>query len=158
MDEPVHVFYSVYLFLLKIGKLNTLVPYSLSWINLNGHWSNIYTSFARYYFDYGIVGVYLLSLLSTSFLSIIYNRTKRAMKPYMIVITSYLSAFAFDSAREEFIFSRLIGTTQLVNIVMLVVIALFLTSNFSPAISESTDRASGMIDSDVFSIGNANYI
>lgn len=120
------VFYNVRLLMLKMGYIKTLPAYSVIWVSCGGFSSNIFTCFARYYLEYGLSGVYLLSAFSTMIMNAFYCFARNRYSPQSIVVASYICAFAFDCAREEFVFSRLFGTTQIINIVLLVLLSIFL--------------------------------
>lgn len=126
---PVLVFYSVYLALLKYHFISELPAYSISWVDCGGHASNIFTCFGRYYYGGGLVGVFFYSVLATIILIGIYHYSRERMTPSSLVATGFISAYAFDCAREEFIFSRLMGTTNALNLVILAAVTVFLLTN-----------------------------
>lgn len=124
-----NTFYNAHLLLFKLGALNDLPPYSVAWVDCGGHQSNIFTCFCRYYADFGLAGVFSLSFLSTWLAVAVYNHARDTMSPCAVVAASYLCAYAFDCARDEFVFSRLLGTTQLANLCVLLLLTAFMTGS-----------------------------
>ena len=126
-NGPTYVFHSVYLLLLKVHLINELPAYSVFWVDCGGHTSNIFTCFGRYYVGYGLLGTFLLSFLSMVLLTIFYRWARYRNTPELTVLAGYLCAYTFDCAREEFLFSRLIGSTQIINVLLLIVLTKFIT-------------------------------
>lgn len=99
------------------------------WVDMGGHGCNIFTGFARYYLDFGLAGVVVLSALSGLLMTLVFDRAQTYGHPLFVVFAGYLAAYAFDFAREEFIFSRLLSPTQFVSVAIMLAITLFLTTS-----------------------------
>lgn len=118
-------FYYAFSLLYKLGIVDNFPGYSLGWINLGGLDCNVFTGFARYYLDFGMVGVVILSMLAGLILSLMYLIARTTFSPTWILVVGYLTPRFFDMAREEFVFSRLLSSTQLVSILIMVAILAF---------------------------------
>lgn len=125
----VRTFYYLFSVPYKLGLIDTYPSYSIAWVDMGGHGCNIFTGFARYYLDFGLPGVMVLSVLAGAFMTLVYRMAANKGKPFLIVFSGYLCAYSFDFAREEFIFSRLLSPTQLFFVVIMFVITLFLTTS-----------------------------
>ena len=123
----IYTFYYLAAFLYKIGLIADFPSYSLAWVQLGSHSSNVFTCFARYYVDFGIGGVIVLSALSGAILSFIYNLARHRGTAVSIAVASYFTSYIFDMAREEFVFSRALSVTYLLIIALIVVITFFMT-------------------------------
>lgn len=119
-------FYNIYAIFYKFGLLDMPESYSISWVNLGGHNSNIFGPFARYYFDFGIVGVGLLSCLAGAIYMLVYVSSKNK-NPWSMAIYCYIAPYIFDAAREEFVFSRMISASQILTILFLLLFVWTLT-------------------------------
>lgn len=120
-------FYYIFAFLYKIGFISNIPSYSIEWLNVGGHRSNIFTCFARYYLDFGITGLIVLSALSGIILAVLYRKARDSRQPAFILLMSFLTPYIFDMAREEFVFSRLLSVNFLVQIALMVLIIYFMT-------------------------------
>lgn len=118
-------FYYAFSLLYKLGIIDSFPSYSLGWINLGGLDCNVFTGFARYYLDFGMAGVVILSLLAGLILSLMYLMARTTFSPAWILAVCYLTPRFFDMAREEFVFSRLLSSTQLVSILLMIAILAF---------------------------------
>lgn len=127
----VRTFYYLFSVPYKLGLIDVYPSYSIAWLDMGGHACNIFTGFARYYLDFGLAGVVLLSVCSGAFMTFIYKMAMRWGNPFLVVFAGYLCAYAFDLAREEFVFSRLISPTQFVSVALMVLVTLFLTTSLS---------------------------
>lgn len=136
-------FYGMFSLLYKLGIIDNLQSYSLSWIDVGGHSSNIFTCFARYYLDFGYIGVVLLSAASGAILSVIYRCARCYANPALLAVAGYLGAFTFDMVREEFVFSRLMGTTYLITIALIVLVTCILTRPIELKRLQKTFKQSG---------------
>lgn len=125
----VNTFYYVFAPLFKFGVISAYPNYSLGWYSVGGFNSNIFTSFARYYLDFGIAGVALLSFVSMFIMQIVYSIARRRGSGFALLLSGYLGAYAFDCAREEFFFSRLLSMTHVLIIVIAAALLFFLTAN-----------------------------
>ena len=141
MTPGVRTFYYLFSLPYKLGIISDYPSYSLAWVDMGGHACNIFTGFARYYLDFGILGVAVLSALAGGFMTIAYELARKKGLPVFVVFASYLGTYAFDFAREEFVFSRLFSPTQFVSVAIMVVITLFLTTS----IREDVRRAKNFV-------------
>ena len=135
----INTFYYLFSPLYKLGVIDTYPNYSLLWVNLGGYASNIFTCFARYYMDFGLLGVFILSALSVQIPLCIYNWARNRLTPLALVTAGYLSPFLFDCAREEFIFSRLISTSQLFNLIVIIMVTVYVSYNI-PSLVEGIKK------------------
>lgn len=124
-------FYNLVAPLAKFGVVEDMSSYSLAWINLGGFKSNVFTCFARYYFEFGITGVVLLGLLAGVLSCWVYQLARKNMSPALVVVACYVVAHTFDAVREEFVFSRLFSMNQLLIILLMVAFAHFLTASLN---------------------------
>jgi oligosaccharide repeat unit polymerase len=124
----INTFYSLFSPLFKFGVIDSYPNYSITWVFLNGYASNIFTCFARYYLDFGLIGVAILSF-AASLLSTLFFRFGNKSGNYILgILIGYFSAFVFDSAREEFLFSRLISLSQILLILVIILMAIFFSN------------------------------
>lgn len=121
-------FIGVYTFLYKFGFSDVLGAYSIDWIQIGGHNSNIFTMFARYHMDFGFVGIFVFSLLSGVFFGSVYRLAKNTRQPVLIMIFAYITVNVFDLTREEYTFSRFATTQTFVSLILLTLISIFLTT------------------------------
>ena len=122
-------FYYVFALPYRFGLISAYPSYSISWVNLGTHASNIFTGFARYYLDFGIVGMVLLSFISSFIFTKVYKSAKNTSGCIAIILTGYFCAQCFDFAREEFLFSRFLSTSSVVWLFILIVLVLFTTTD-----------------------------
>lgn len=122
-------FYFLFSLPYKFGLIDNYPSYSIAWVDMGGHASNIFTGFARPYLDFGFVGLILLSGFCAAAISVVYRWARKSDAAVPMVLIGYVSAYAFDFAREEFLFSRFLGTSQVVSLILMLVITLFLTTS-----------------------------
>lgn len=122
-------FYYLFAVPYKIGLIDTYPSYSISWVDMGGHPSNIFTGFARYYLDFGLPGVIILCFFSSFIMTVVYREAKRKAWPPLIIFAGFLGGYAFDFAREEFFFSRLMSPNQLITVIFMLVLTVFLTTS-----------------------------
>ena len=123
-------FYYVMAIPYKFFHLGSSYPsYSISWFDMGGHRCNIFTGFARYYLDFGFLGLVVLSSASAFLMTYFCGTAKKRNSAYLMIVAGYISANAFDFAREEFLFSRFCSTTTIVWLIILAIILMFLTLN-----------------------------
>lgn len=127
VEPGIRTFYGLSNLAFKFGFVDALPSYSIAWVDAGGHASNIFTCFARYYFDYGYLGVGALSLFSGSLMAAVYRVARRSNAAWLVAIIGMLSPYIFDMAREEFVFSRLLSVHWPVTIVLIVLFVLFVT-------------------------------
>lgn len=125
----VRTFYYLFSVPYKLGLIDAYPSYSIAWVDMGGHGCNIFTGFARYYLDFGLVGVVILSALAGAFMTLVYRTAINKGNPLLVVFAGYLCAYAFDFAREEFIFSKLLSPTQLITVAIMFAITIFLTTS-----------------------------
>lgn len=120
-------FYYIMAIPYKFGLIDTNFPsYSISWFNMGGHGSNIFTGFARYFLDFGYAGVVVLSFAAAFLMTLLYFYIKKTNNFPAIIVTSTLVACSFDFAREEYVFSRFLSTSTIVWVCILLLIFAFL--------------------------------
>lgn len=97
----------------KIGFDIPVDTYAGAFIKLGNHSSNIYTCFYRYYYDFGFVGVFLFSSLSTLVFCACFQAVEKNPSMPVKIFALYVCSYAADAVREEFIFSRLLSASLL---------------------------------------------
>lgn len=125
----VRTFYYLLSVPFKLGIVQDYPSYSIAWVDMGGHLCNIFTGFARYYLDFGFIGTALLTFVSGAFMTAVFRVATSTALPVAMVLMSYLGAYAFDFAREEFIFSKLLSPTQCISVAIMIIITLFLTTS-----------------------------
>lgn len=124
-NDPVSgekTFTQLYSLLNKIGLIGPVDAYADTFVMLNGHSSNIFTCFYRYYCDFGYIGVFLFSGLATLVFSFCFKMLESSPSFAMKIISVYICSYAADVAREEFVFSRLLSASLLWAIIAGVII------------------------------------
>ena len=122
-----YTFYNLAAFFYKIGLIEEFPSYSLTWVQLESHSSNVFTCFARYYVEFGITGVIVFSALSGAILSFFYNLARQRGSNVCIALEAFFTPYIFDMAREEFVFSRALSVTYLLIIALIVIITFYMT-------------------------------
>ena len=123
-------FYYVMAIPYKFFHIGSTYPsYSIAWFDMGGHKCNIFTGFARYYLDFGFPGLIVLTTASGFLMTYFCRTAKKRNTAFLMIVAAYISANAFDFAREEFIFSRFCSTTTIAWLIILAVILMFLTQN-----------------------------
>lgn len=129
LTPGVRSFYYIFAIPYKFGLISDFPIYSIDWIKIGSYTSNIFTGFARYYLDFGWVGLFILSFVASFAMTALYREAKASSNCLVIVLAGYFSAYAFDFAREEFIFSRFLSMTSVVWLLALIVLVLFTTTD-----------------------------
>jgi oligosaccharide repeat unit polymerase len=122
-----NTFYGVYTLLYKIGILRDIPAYASNFIYLEGHGSNIYTMYYRYFADFGCMGVVLLSALCGFIYTKLFSWVKRSRSLIAIACFMPIGCYLFDLEREEFLFSRGFTTNFVIQLVLLALCVLWLT-------------------------------
>lgn len=133
-------FTQLYAALSKIGLIGPVDAYADTFIKLDGHSSNIFTCFYRYYVDFGYVGVFLLSCLATLVFCWCFDLLTKSPSVAVKIVAVYVCSYAADVAREEFIFSRLLSASLLWAIIASVIIGFALTYRRQKKASVRNDR------------------
>lgn len=134
-SRGVMTFYNLLSPLYKFNLIDSFPNYSIAWVDAGGNNSNIFTCFARYYLDFGYVGVFVLGALSIVVLSLVYLGARRTGNPFIIIVAGYFSPFIFDMAREEFVFSRMLALSQVFSLVVILAVAAFMILDVRKAIA-----------------------
>ena len=90
-------FSNLYYVLNKINLIDYVKIGSHEWIN----GSNVYTSFRRYYFDFGIIGVMLCQFIFGFVSSKIYLKIKDLKNIPLLIIYGYFAYILIDQIRDE---------------------------------------------------------
>lgn len=133
-------FYGLYLLLYKMGLIDNLHTYSIEWVNLGGHNSNIFTMFARYYLDFRWLGVILFSAGAGVAYTLLYRWAKRTSWPAVLVVFAWLGGCLFDVGREEFLFSRFLSAGNLATLILLVLGMWIMTTSFTDMVKNCKAR------------------
>ena len=136
-------FYGVYSLLYKVGLIDSLHIYSIQWVKLEGYNSNIFTMFARYYLDFRWLGVVVFSAFAGAVYTLLYRWAKRTSWPMVFVVFAWTGAYLFDTAREEFLFSRFLSSSNLVILILLVLGTWIMTTSFTDMIKNLKAKKTG---------------
>ena len=131
-------FYNIYSVLFKFGLASVTSSYSIDWVTLGAHSSNVFTCFSRYFFDFGMLGVVTLSMLAGIVLTIIYKYARYSGGIYSVSTAAFLCPLIFDMAREEFLFSRLIVSNAVLLAMVLCILAFLLFEKTSKDIDKES--------------------
>lgn len=126
----VKTFYYLFGLPFKFGLIDEYPSYSLAWVHPGGNGSNIFTGFARSYFDFGTVGMVTLTALACFAVTCFYGHVKNSGTLPLVSIFCLMSGYLFDFAREEYVFSRMLSLNGLASIVVIVLVALFMSRSF----------------------------
>lgn len=140
LTPGVRSFYYIFSIPYKFGLIPEYPIYSIDWIKIGSYTSNIFTGFARYYLDFGWLGLIILSFVASFLITTVYRGAKVSSGCFVLVLTGYFSAYAFDFAREEFIFSRFLSMTSIVWLLSLVVLVLFTTTDLRELVNYIAGR------------------
>ena len=119
-------FYGIYTWAYKLYLIPELSPYAGKFITLGSHASNIYTSYFRYFMDFGYFGVVILSSLAGMLYTLFYQWAKQTEWKPLIVWTCYVSTYLFDAEREEYIFSRMLTPGNLLLFLLIAIVLAWL--------------------------------
>lgn len=133
LTPGLRTFYYLFSIPYKFGIISEYPSYSIAWVDMGGHASNIFTGFARFYLDFGYLGVVLLSFVSGILLTLLWRAAVRRGAPILLVLVGFLGSQAFDFAREEFIFSRLLSLNQLISLAIMMAMTIFLSASLRKA-------------------------
>lgn len=136
-------FYTFVSFLFKFGLAGDPGSSSIMWIQLGQYPSNIFTAFGGPYFDFGVIGVIALGVVTGAFTTTVYRLARRTASPYLIVLVGYLSGSLFDMARCDFMFSKLISVNQLLVIVLMLLTLWFFEAPLSEMWRAARTRVRG---------------
>lgn len=123
----IRTFYYLFSIPYKIGLISSYPMYSLAWFVISGHWSNVFTCFARYYFDFGLAGVFLLPAIGGAILTALYKKSRVNGGMIPVILVAYFSGYAFDMAREDYLFSRFLSPNGLLIVIIMIILAILLT-------------------------------
>lgn len=133
----VKTFYYLFGLPFKFGLIDEYPSYSLAWVHPGGNGSNIFTGFARSYFDFGTIGMVALTALACFAVTWFYGHVKNSGALPLVSIFCLMSGYLFDFAREEYVFSRMLSLNGLASIVLIVLVALFMSKSFEPRHEEA---------------------
>ncbi len=133
----VKTFYYLFGLPFKFGLIDEYPSYSLAWVHPGGNGSNIFTGFARPYFDFGTIGMVALTALACFAVTWFYGHVKNSGALPLVSIFCLMSGYLFDFAREEYVFSRMLSLNGLASIVLIVLVALFMSKSFEPRHEEA---------------------
>ncbi|MBT1175734.1 oligosaccharide repeat unit polymerase [Bifidobacterium sp. LC6] len=136
-------FYGISLLLYKVGIIDYLPGYSAFWVNLGGHSSNVPTCFFRYFYDFGYAGVLIFGLLQGIVFCGLYLLVKKYKSTTLLLLFSLIYAYLIDLVREEFIFSRMISSNMILNLILLVALSYWLTN---PVMKQLISRCKMVIE------------
>lgn len=96
-----YTLYYFYSFLYKFGLVQNLGSSSLGWVRFGEYVSNVPTSFAGYYFDFGLVGVAFLTFLAGVVLTFVYRVARESNIPAFVSLVGFFSGYILDMARAN---------------------------------------------------------
>lgn len=120
-------FTQFYALLDKIGIIGGINEYAGNYVRVGNHSSNIFTCFYRYYVDFGYIGVFILSGLSTLVFCACFQALEKNPSISIKIFALYICSYTVDVIREEFIFSRLLSASLLWAIIASLAIGWVLT-------------------------------
>lgn len=121
-------FFNLNAFLYKFGLVGNPGSSSIDWLWFDSnHASNIFTAFGGMYFDFGCIGVSVLSFISGAFYTLLYRLGRLRGNIFGIMIYGYLAPTVFDMARKDFFCSNLLSVGQILLILLMVGLLWFLT-------------------------------
>ena len=114
----------------KLGFVGSYPSYSLAWVHPGNHASNVYTGFARPYFDFGLLGMFVLIAIEVVFLITLYRWAKSRGTLVPVSVFLLFSGYIFDFAREDFFYSRFLSFNGLASLLLIILFALFMSLSF----------------------------
>ena len=115
-------FSNVYYFLSKIKLMNAFQIGSREFVN----GSNVYMSFRRYYFDFGILGVIICQFIFGFVISKIYLKVKDLDNIFLLIVYGYYVNILIDQIRDEQFFGLLSSSTIVYLIILYVLYLIYL--------------------------------
>ncbi len=138
-------FYYFYAFLSKFGFVDNLGRSSIDWVFLGGHNSNVPTSFACYYFDFGLLGVLIMSFVAGLILNAIYRAARICGLPILLSLMGYMSGYIFDMARANASsIGYIVSPSRLIMACLVVVLTLFFTIGY-PTLRDKVAKVSSLL-------------
>ena len=118
-NVPIHgpyigneTFSGIYYVLNKLNIIEYLKAGSLEWTYFGSDASNVYTSFRRYFFDFGYIGVIILQFLFGYLMSMFYLKVKNNNNnKYFLIIYVFFAYVLIDQIRDEQFFTLISSAT-----------------------------------------------
>lgn len=104
-------FSGVYYFLNKINVIDYVKSGSLEWFHSNGYSSNVYTSFRRYFFDFGLFGTIILQFIFGYLFSKLYIYIYQKDNHFMMIVYGYFAYVLIDQIRDEQFYTLITSST-----------------------------------------------
>ncbi len=122
---PVHApyfgfetFSGIYATLNKLHIVDALQIGSREWVEFSGFNSNVYMSFRRLFFDFGIVGVFIGQFIFGFVISKLYLKIKDLKYPLLFLIYGFYAYILIDQIRDEQFFG-LFGSTLISYLILI---------------------------------------
>jgi oligosaccharide repeat unit polymerase len=125
-----YTFFGLQTLLYKIGFINHLSSYSIQWVPLAGKGSNIFTTFARYYLDFGYFGVIFLSLLLGALLTWMYRYCLNCKYEFVIPVFMMFAVSLVDLPREDYLYSRFLSSAPILQLILLAFLSFLMTADY----------------------------
>lgn len=129
-------FNSILSALSKFGVLPSPGPYANDFVMYGDLGVNVYTVFYRFWVDFGIVGVVLLSLLSGWIYEFIYHKACDSGSLVYSVVGMYVFPSLLDLYREEYLFSQYLSVGTAIVLVTTISIVLFARMIYGQRLSD----------------------
>lgn len=111
-----NTFRGVYNALDKIGLIDYKAERSLPFVNLSGHYSNVYTSVFRSYYEFGILAVAILSLVSGLAFGALHSFVIKKNDYRLLIVYALIASSILDMFRDETFFTNVLSTTTIANV------------------------------------------
>lgn len=122
-----NTFHDQYYLLAKLGLMKNVPAYGSQFFDLGGHASNVFTFAYRYYIDFGMLGVILLSGLSGICFTFLYRLASENMhRPAIFFCYCTIGVLLFDIMRDEKLFAAVLTANTVVTLALAAVISLWL--------------------------------
>ena len=122
--------YGIQTILYRLKLTDYINPISREWTTFedqNGseYNSNIYTCFRRYYYDFGITGVVVCSLIFGFVFHKLYECAKEKENPMYLIFYASYGYMLIDQIRDELFFTRFININTIINIILVITCTYF---------------------------------
>lgn len=116
--------------LYKMNITDKTTSLSYYWIkyNVDGNYmfSNIFTSFRRYYSDFGFFGVFLFQSIYILIMFTLYKKCLKTNNPMIIIFYSLYFYTLFDHVRDDIFFRNFVSVNMIINIIYLIIFYVFI--------------------------------
>lgn len=115
----------IYSFLNKFGITNFIQQASREFIDFGNLSSNIYTSFRRYYYDFGVWGVVICQFIFGFTFTKIYQKSSQKGNTKWLLFYGYMASILIDQIRDEAFFVTFVSSSTIVYAILINIICFF---------------------------------